>query len=96
MGRRWAPCTRRGRRLAASSQLIGAGGDSRLRPVHDPVRCRIDSLHGVGFRARDPDRIIGYQNPVCGSANFDRRGWLQRSKRNLNFLYSGFRNLPFH
>ena len=35
MGRRWAPCTRRGRRLAASSQLIGAGGDSRLRPVHD-------------------------------------------------------------
>src|SRR4029077_12263179 len=43
MGRRWAPCTRRGRRLAASSQLIGAGGDSRLRPVHDhrSVRCRI-------------------------------------------------------
>ena len=43
MGRRWATCTRRGRRLAASSQLIGAGGDSRLRPVHDhhPVRCRI-------------------------------------------------------
>src|SRR5260370_31586073 len=42
---------------------------------NDPVRCRINSLHGIGFRARYPDIIIGDQNPVCGSANLDCCGW---------------------
>jgi hypothetical protein len=50
MGRRWGPCTRRGRRLAASSQLIGAGGDSRLRSV-TLSRAPPGSLPG---RANDP------------------------------------------
>ena len=45
----------------------GAGFAGHTHFGDNPVRCGINSLHGIRIRARHPNGVIGYQNPICGS-----------------------------